>query len=58
MLLFSVSLQYFHADVFISHELLTRKKPVVKKKEKINQMRADVMRQHLLNIPPAKALLS
>lgn len=27
MLLFSVSLQYFHADVFISHELLTRKKP-------------------------------
>lgn len=54
MLLFSVSLQYFHADVFISHELLTRKKPVVKKKkEKINQMRADVMRQHLLNIPPA-----
>lgn len=58
MLLFSVSLQYFHADVFISHELLTRKKPVVEKKEKINQMRADVMRQHLLNIPPAKALLS
>lgn len=59
MLLFSVSLQYFHADVFTSHELLTRKKPVVKKKkEKINQMRADVMRQHLLNIPPAKALLS
>lgn len=27
MLLFSVSLLYFHADVFISHELLTRKKP-------------------------------